>query len=265
MQTLFFRNDDVRGTLDDSLVQLTGKFLEKGIPLAHAVEPANLTPPVIEWLLETKRRHPDLLTIMQHGYDHDISKNGLRKGEFGGTRSYQDQLRDLTAAKAIMDEKFGNLWFPAICFPCSSYNPATIKAADKLGFKVFSSHCYNTLDRRIYYWLGHILHRGFWLGHHVSWHLKNYPGSRMMSIDMSISFIERYLDAGTNCEFQSLEYMQAKTVSYKSQSVVGLLLHHRYHQTPQAMKLVADYLDWTLANRYACESMETIFDKWKYR
>lgn len=40
---IFFRNDDVRSTLDESLVSLTDIFIRNGIPISHAVEPANIS------------------------------------------------------------------------------------------------------------------------------------------------------------------------------------------------------------------------------
>jgi len=43
MSSLFFRNDDVRGVLDDILVYLTDRVIEHGLVVTHAVEPANVS------------------------------------------------------------------------------------------------------------------------------------------------------------------------------------------------------------------------------
>ena len=83
MSIFFFRNDDVRDNLDQSLIELTDIFIKNQIPITHAVEPANITQAVIDWLLEVKQSYPEIISIMQHGYDHTVKnkhKKGIRKG-----------------------------------------------------------------------------------------------------------------------------------------------------------------------------------------
>ena len=65
---IFFRNDDVRGKLDNSLVKITEIFITNQVPICHAVEPANLTHEVINWLLDLKNSYPNLIEIVQHGW-----------------------------------------------------------------------------------------------------------------------------------------------------------------------------------------------------
>ena len=96
----FFRNDDVRGSLDGSLVRIQELFIKRGIPITHAVEPANITEDVVNWLLSVKDKHPNMVSIMQHGYDHSI-KNIRQYGEFGGDRTYDEQYQDIGNGKGF--------------------------------------------------------------------------------------------------------------------------------------------------------------------
>ena len=118
---LFFRNDDVRGTIDSSLVKLTDLFIKHEIPITHAVEPANLTLQVFNWLIDKQNHYPHLVEVMQHGYDHTI-KNKYKLGEFGGQRVYDEQYNDIKKGKDLMDKYFGDLWFRAFNFPFGREN-----------------------------------------------------------------------------------------------------------------------------------------------
>ena len=196
---LFFRNDDVRDTLDSSLVKITELFIQHNIPITHAVEPANISPGVIKWLIETKQKSPDLIEIMQHGYDHQI-KNSQKKGEFGGQRTYSEQYHEISMGKELMNQYFSDLWFQAFNFPFAPYNAAAIKALNDCGFKVLNSHFNRKSSRQIFYFFGHLLNKGYWFDHHVSWNLNRYPNTNLFEIDMNISFIKKYLNDKTECE-----------------------------------------------------------------
>lgn len=261
LQTLVFRNDDVRDRLDESLVQITELFLRRGLPITHAVEPANVSADVSEWLLDMKRRRPDLIEIMQHGYDHRI-KNRRQKGEFGGQRTYEEQLADIRAGKELMNRYFGNQWFECFNFPYAPYNPAAIRALDDVGYRVLNSHYNASLSRRLFYGVGHLLRRGYLWGHHVSWHLRRYPGTRLFEIDMCVSFIRRYINEETDCEFLPLDELKAETLSYRRLPVAGILLHHRYHDTPDKIALVERYLDWAIGQGFVFRTFEAVYREW---
>ncbi|NTV03832.1 hypothetical protein HGA89_02780, partial [bacterium] len=83
MAIFYFRNDDVN-VLDEELVNVTRRCTEQGVPITHAVEPANVTDEATAWLRAEKSSAPRLIEIMQHGYDH----RKRDKGEFGGNRPY---------------------------------------------------------------------------------------------------------------------------------------------------------------------------------
>jgi len=257
---VFFRNDDIRDKLDQSLIDLTDLFVKYKIPITHAVEPANITQEVVEWLLDKKKKYPNIIEIMQHGYDHKI-KNKYKKGEFGGQRTYDEQYKDIKAGKELMNKYFGKLWFEAFNFPYAPYNPAAIKAVDDCGFKVFNSHFNHKWNRKVFYILGHLVRKGYWLGHHVSWNLRKYPGTNLFEIDMNFGFIKRYINEETNAEFMNLQELIEFTRRYRKFKTIGILLHHRYHDNQEKVELVNNYLQWCLKQDFIFFSMEKIYEK----
>ncbi len=253
---IFFRNDDVRNKLDDSLIELTMLFISHEIPLTHAVEPANITKEVAEWLLQVKKEYPDLIDIMQHGYDHTV-KNKFQKGEFGGQRTYIEQFNEIKRGKELMDNWFGELWFSAFNFPYAPYNLEAIKALDDCGFKVINSHFNSRVSRRIFYLLGHSLNKGFFLNHHVSWNLNFYPNTKLFEIDVNTGFIKKYYNELYDCEMLNLSELKKETSQYLKYKTIGVLLHHRYHNSENKIKLVNEYLKW-------CKSVSN-FEFWSLK
>lgn len=235
-----FRNDDVN-SLTEPLMKLTEIFLKRKVPITHAVEPGNVTIETINWLKRLKSKHPHLIEIIQHGWDHTF--NG--KGEFGKGRSYEEQFIDLKRGKEKMESTFGDDFFPVITIPWDLYSQDTIKATNLLGFKVFCSHYDSRISRRLFYSLGHVLARGQLFGKHISNHLKYYPGTQMLQIDAAISLIKTYLDHfGNECEFFSTEkVLLAFEKVRKLIPVVVFLFHHKYHLKEGHFQLVKDVLD----------------------
>ena len=259
----FFRNDDVRNSLDDSLVRIQEIFINRKIPITHAVEPANISEDVVKWLLSIKEEYPDMITIMQHGYDHSI-KNKKQYGEFGGDRTYDEQYEEIFKGKKLMDVHFGNLWFPAFNFPCSPYNKEAIQALQHLDFKVLNSHYNRKWSRRIFYAFGHFLKKGLLFGHHVSWNMNVYPETTIYEISMNISFIKDYLDEQTHCEFCTYEEICSDVETYlRSPFPIGILLHHRYHTNKESIDLIKKVLDYLDKKGTTPVSMEVIYKRLK--
>jgi hypothetical protein len=234
---VFFRNDDVN-RMEPGLAEVTQLFMEQGVPIAHAVEPANLSAEVRDWLLARRHRGVE---IVQHGFAH--TKHDL--GEFGGTRSASAQRDDLTAGLRIMRESFGDAFFPAMSFPFGHYNENTVPILDELGYLVLSSHVRHQFNRRVFYLIGRNLHRGRWLGRHVSHHLARYPRTGVFEISVAISPISRYLhDSGaTACEFYGIEELRHMFRTCRRQSsVVGIVLHHRFHAGPGGLDRLTELL-----------------------
>ncbi|MCK4709714.1 MAG: DUF2334 domain-containing protein [Gammaproteobacteria bacterium] len=256
----FFRNDDIRDTLDESLVTIQDLFIERKVPMVHAVEPANVTTDVIAWLLEMQSKHPDLFSLMQHGYDHTI-KNNEKKGEFGGQRGYEEQYQDIKKGKELMNKHFNECWFEAFNFPYAPYNSAAINALEKVGFKVLNSHYNAEWKRQVFYRIGHLLRKGMLFGRHVSWNLDYYPGTSMREISMNITFIKKYHNEQTDCDFFTYDELCKKIDTYiETPYPIGLLLHHRYHVTQDSIDLIARIFDYLEQRGVKPVSMEQIYD-----
>lgn len=241
MAIFYFRNDDVN-ILDEELVNVTRRCTEQGVPITHAVEPANVTDEAAAWLRAEKSNAPRLIEIMQHGYDH----RKRDKGEFGGNRPYDDQRRDLAAGKRILRDRFGDGFLPCLNFPFGPYNAASMQAASDLGYRIVNSHYNCRPSRRLLYVAGHALRRGRLLDRHVSWHLDRYPGTRLYCIDMAVSFIARYRGeyGSRDCDFHGLPHLLERIAAFRRHTpVIGILLHHRFHTTPASLDLITAVIE----------------------
>jgi len=239
---IYFRNDDVN-TLDKELMDITDIFIRESIPITHAVEPANVSDDTVLWLLELKEKYPRLIEIMQHGFDH--KKRSL--GEFGGNRPYEEQLKDISTGKKIMEEKFGNHFLSAINFPSAYYNKHTIRVVKELDYDIVCSHYNYRTSRRIMYFVGNIFKMGQMFGKHVSHHMQYYPRTNLFEIDMCISFIKKYIGGHNSktCLFNDFEINLEKYDKIKKYTdVIGLLIHHRYHHDEKSLLLVKKTIDF---------------------
>jgi hypothetical protein len=157
----------VRGNLDDSLIYLTEQLVSAGIPISHAVEPANLSRKVIEWLMAIKAAHPDRIEILQHGYEHRIKTQPPYRGEFGGNRTYKEQLDEIRKGMALMSTYFADRWTPIFSFPYGTYDHNTLKALEMCGFKIISTGIRLTSKRRILNCVGHMLKVSRFMGYNI--------------------------------------------------------------------------------------------------
>jgi len=228
----FFRNDDVRETLDTSLIELTNIFIKHNIPIIHAVEPANVSKEVVDWLVNLKKQYPALIEIIQHGYDHSINfhfkKHGRNfRGEFGGNLPYAADLDKLRKGKELMDNLFDKYWTKVISFPYGSFNTNTIQAANNLGYNAITSSVSYDKKRRVLDSIGQILGANFLYGRKVCYHLKKRPHTNLFEIDTCVNPIKNY----KNTEHFSITELNNKIQQVtENTDVVGILLHHQFHQ-----------------------------------
>jgi len=245
---IFFRNDDVKDILDRSLVQITKLFIDKNIPLTHAVEPANLTEKVVKWLLQTKQETA-LVDIMQHGFDHKI-KVDYKKGEFGKGRTFEDQYEEILKGKKLMDKAFGNNWINAFSFPFGTYDENSMLALSKCGFKIVTGNYGKGLKRKIFYAAGHFLNKEMLFGYRVPYNLKYRPKSKLFQVNTNISPIDKYIDDKENCIMLSIDELIKQTRENSKNKAIGVVLHHRYHKSDEKLMLISNYLDWLKTQSY---------------
>lgn len=225
---IFLRNDDVRDSLDKELVQMTNLCIKYDVPISHAVEPANITQEVIDWLLEVKKQYPQLVEIIQHGYDHN-RKHPELKMEFGGNRTYADQLSSIYKGKELMDTFFGDQWDPVFTFPYGTYNKDTLRAIDKLGYRAISSKINFSPRNLIKNKLGKLLNRDFLFDKKISYHSQNRNHFGFKELSVSANLIHKYLDSNHAVHYSKTDILEQIRQSGQFTKNIGILFHHRFH------------------------------------
>jgi hypothetical protein len=265
MKYIFFRNDDVRDKLDDSMVHITELFIKNNVPISHAVEPANVSPEVVRWLIEMKKEHPNLIEIVQHGYSHFINviinkKSKTIKGEFGGVRGYTEQFEEIKKGKEMMSSFFSTYWFPLFTFPFGRRNVDALYAVRDNGFLATNGNIRLSIKHKLLYLLARTFKQPMILDKVVSWNLKNIPKVNLFQLDIGISFIKSYND--DTAVFHSFDYLKTKTLKVlQNTNAVGVVLHHRYHGNNE-INLLDEYVQWLKSlDNVKCVSQEYLYNK----
>jgi hypothetical protein len=243
---VFFRNDDAND-LADEIVALTGLFVQRGIPITHAVEPGNLTPRGTDWLKEIKRQYPQSIELVQHGWNH----TRYQEGEFDDTRSIENQRTDLRNGKEKLERTFGSEFFPAITFPWHVFTDDSIEAANALGYEVFCSHVGHRFRRRVFDRVGRILGKRQIYSQFVCNHLGYIPGTRLFEIDTSIDLIRQYYGHHSiQCDmYDPAEILELVREFRTKTPVIGILVHHRFYGTQKHLDVAARVLDLLMQDR----------------
>jgi hypothetical protein len=135
---IFFRDDDVDED-EAPLRRLLSLFVERNTPINLGVIPGRLTAECIELLTGAVAAAPALIELNQHGWRHQNHEREGRKCEFGASRTYPEQLADITQGHARMTEAFGPNWFPVFIPPWNRCTEETLRAIDHLGFRALSA------------------------------------------------------------------------------------------------------------------------------
>jgi predicted deacetylase len=127
---VFFRDDDA-GWDDPRLLALCDLFGALGLPLDLAVIPAALHEGLARELLTR-----DWLGLHQHGFSHENHEVSGRKCEFGPSRGYEEQRRDIAAGRDALAEH--GIETTTFTPPWNRCTPDTGRALLDLGFSVLS-------------------------------------------------------------------------------------------------------------------------------
>jgi peptidoglycan/xylan/chitin deacetylase (PgdA/CDA1 family) len=95
-RTYFFRDDDA-GWASDRLFALLDLFARHAVPIDVAVIPAALDRDLATRLRRRPEAANGLLSFHQHGYAHANHEPSGRRCEFGPSRLFDDQRRDIAA------------------------------------------------------------------------------------------------------------------------------------------------------------------------
>ena len=90
--------------------------------------------------------------------------------------------------------------------------------------------------------------------------MKYYPGTTIYEISINLSFIKRYMNEETDCEFFTYDELCGQIDRYlKSPYPMGLLLHHRYHVTDEHFILIEKVLDYLNSKGASAVRIEDIY------
>jgi hypothetical protein len=255
---IFFRNDDVRNSLDNSLIEMTELFILNKVPISHAVEPANVSQEVVNWLIMKKKEHPDLVEIIQHGFNHNIDNPGL-KMEFGGKRGFEDQLFDIRQGVELMNTYFTNLWTPVFTFPYGTFNRYSLEALAACHYKVLSSKIKFSGKARIKNLLGRTFGIDEFRGKKINYHpglRKNY-GFREISV--SVNLIRKYTGSKTAIHYDYENIINQITLAARHTNIIGILLHHRFHENE--MQLISGLIQYLRQNNFAFSTFSQLIQE----
>ncbi len=257
-KTIFFRNDDVRESIEPELIQLIDIFTTAGIPISLAVEPANVTPEVVNWVLNKKRQYPAIIELIQHGYNHNKYCVYPKGTEFGSSRTFNDQYQDIQKGKQLMDLYFNDDWFPAMAFPYGSYNSPALEALDKAQFNVLSTGVTFSFPHQFKDLIGRLLKKDVIKGKKISHHNRIRKPYKFVELDCSVNIIETYLSE-TKAKHFTLEKIigHIKKASIYS-SVIGILFHHRFHT--DEFEKIEKLIEWLKeSEEYEFSTMEQLY------
>jgi len=125
---VFLRNDDVY-KLEKIFLKYTSLIQQYQIPVLHAVIPSKLTKDMGSYIIEHD------LQIAQHGFSHQ-NYGQTTKHEFGETRSYQEQKKDINEGFFILNQCISNQLTRIFVPPFHGFDDNTLKILQEGGFSI---------------------------------------------------------------------------------------------------------------------------------
>lgn len=238
MITAFLRNDDVRDSLDDSLCYLTLKAAESGIPISHAVEPANVNEKVSGWLRTIQSSFPEYVEILQHGFDHAIKTKPPCRGEFGFGRNFEEQFKDINNGAVLMDFYFGDAWSRIFSFPYGTYDKTTLKAIEKSKYKIISTGIRLSPKRRILNAVGQTLRVKQLFGHNIVYFKKYVPKFSFSEAPVIINNTKQQTGKNIGIQLSAKELQHEWSRLPRSIKIRGILCHHRFNNRKDIDELI---------------------------
>jgi predicted glycosyltransferase len=134
---VFLRDDDIDED-EESLRQLLDISISRGVPINLEVIPGQLTSAATQLLKEHKRALPSLVELNQHGWQHVNHEAHGKKCEFGASRNTEQQLADIARGQSLLEDTFGDRFYPIFTPPWNRCTTATFAALEQLGFAALS-------------------------------------------------------------------------------------------------------------------------------
>jgi len=189
----FFRDDDV-GWANDEFRALLACFRSYSVPLDIAAIPAALTAEFADEISALRDEATGLVGIHQHGFSHTNHEVAGRKCEFGISRTYEEQYRDIQLGKMRLEALLGSALDPIFTPPWNRCTEITAACLIDLGFRALSRDA-TTPSLRL---------------------------SALKELPISIDWFAK--KNGTRVNFECLGKLIANAV--KQRRPVGIMLHH---------------------------------------
>ena len=189
----FFRDDDV-GWANDQFRALLNCFRRHSVPLDIAAIPDALTAEFAAEIRSIRDEAPALLAIHQHGFSHTNHEVAGRKCEFGTSRTFEDQYRDIQLGKTKLETLLGSALDPIFTPPWNRCTDTTGECLIELGFRVLSRDAT----------------------------APSLAHSRLDELPISIDWFAK--NKGERLSFESLGTLMARQAKGKQR--VGIMLHH---------------------------------------
>lgn len=219
---VFFRDDDA---IDDrpALRDLLALFCSRRVAINLEVIPGLLTSAGAKLLGETAAAHPELIGLNQHGWRHENHEATGRKSEFGQSRNFDQQHRDISAGRQAMAEAFGDHFFPVFTPPWNRCTAVTHDVLTSIGFAAISD-------------LGPNI--GPDLGSDIG-HKKNGLVNGLVRLPATLDIIDWKSSRDLRPVEWLLDQLQQQIEAGKQ---IGIMLHHQV-MSPTAFDFVAQLVD----------------------
>jgi len=131
----FWWRDDDAQDVSEQLKRMLAVAKQFDVTIGLSVIPAKLQPRLTTMLKRTRGAE-----VLVHGFAHENhARAGQAKREFGGERSLQQCLDDLTRGLALMREAFGERALPVLVPPWNRIVPGALPHLRRLGFRGVST------------------------------------------------------------------------------------------------------------------------------
>ncbi|MHB8528238.1 MAG: DUF2334 domain-containing protein [Caulobacteraceae bacterium] len=236
---IFIRDDDV-GELTASLRAFVRLFAARQIPVSYQIIPAKFTAECATFMLAARQADPALVEFGQHGLRHEMTVHGRRVfREFGQPRTYEEQLADIRAGKALLRERLGDDSAAAVFTPPQHrYDRNTLRALKAEGFETLSASSYPDAAHRAAYGLG----RFFGLTNlgpgGVARHGQVRPDCGLVELSIAVA-----ADDGSTLGPRPEAVVGAVARAARGRREVGLMLHHQAYKSAQDLAWLADLAD----------------------
>jgi hypothetical protein len=241
-KTVFFRDDDV-DVLSPELQSFVDHFTARDLPVNYQVTPARLEDDTCEYLHAVTDRFPELVRLNQHGYEHQqILKGQHRWSEFAGHRPYSEQYELVRKGKELLEKRLGDR-FSATVFtpPAHKYDDTTLDVLETLGFDVLSAAAYPRPAARLYYGVGRALRRTDLLNRRVSYHLRRFPGRRLVEVSTSVDVDMCEGNDGLVVK-SAAQLVEEFWYCANRADTIGVLFHHNTYDD-RKLATLAEFLD----------------------